>query len=242
MIVLSGCKPLLYVPNHQNTPVFREKGEIAVNIGAANFQAAYAPVENIGVVANGQVATRTFDNSSSIPNRDFTQWTTNRNFLELGAGTWQLLDDRHTFSMYAGAGYGTVKFERVFGDTLPLTSNYSNNVTRYFIQPAFSWTSEYADVIFATRISGVRYSNVDTTNFSFIALESEELDNVDGKTHAFVEPTLTLRAGYRYVKLFGQAGIALKIDDQDLTFNPLMMTIGVHLHFSRRWDAKHEGQ
>lgn len=230
-LLASGCR-IMYVPNAHNVPMFREKGEIHANVGTRNFQAAYAPAEKVGVIANAQIGSNSWNDVLTTGGAAF-DWTTNRSLFEIGAGTWQPLDNNISFETYGGVGFGNVRFDRSFSG-IP-DARYNANMMRFFLQPSFSVTSQHFDAGFSMRLAGLNFLNVDTTGYTYDDLVAVDLNDLDQDMHMFIEPAVTLRAGYQYVKFHTQLGYAIKLNDAPLSHNPFILNIGLRFHFAQRW-------
>lgn len=234
----SGCRQL-YVANNQNVPMFRDTGELRANIGANNWQIAYAPFKRVGVMLNGQwnEGLWTGNALTDSVNGGFGEFNEiERLLIEGGAGIWQPLPGNGSFETYAGFGVGTIDVRSnnwVLNGTPP---RFSANISRWFVQPSISTTADYWDLGFSTRLSGVRYGNVDTVGVTPSILEAESLANIDAKNHLFLEPAVTARFGYRWVKLHGQLGFVAPLSRAPISYRQILFTIGINVHLAERFE------
>ncbi len=153
LLLLFGCQRYYYIPNTPYVPELKERhdvhvrGAISVLSGyrGAEFQSAYSPFKNTGVMVN-YMHSRWGDgvgysDTSSLPGIG--------NFVELGLGHTMLFgtDKQFSFSAYAGYGIGFVRnnfiVEGFDVGGRPLGKrNYAATLRhdRFFIQPALNFS------------------------------------------------------------------------------------------------------
>jgi hypothetical protein len=84
---------------------------------------------------------------------------------------------------------------------------------------------------------GVRYTGIETRGYADAAqLEGDGFADLDGHTWVFVEPCLTVRAGYEWVKLQLQIGKSYKLSSAELTHDSGMVTLGVNVDLFRAFE------
>lgn len=210
---LNGCAPA-YIPNVINTPLLTNKGEVqaSVNGGIAGFdpQFAYAITDDLGIMINGSFENRTSDSTDNYHKHRFG---------EIGLGYYGNPGGIIRWEAFAGYGIGSIRshFEDSFFE------EYSSaNIQRVFLQPAVGLTTDVLDFGLASRFVMV---NVYQRSVSRIAY--------------FVEPAVTARLGFRYVKFSMQLGFSMPLDASAVDFNyqPLLFSIGLHLRIGKkkRW-------
>ncbi len=224
-LAITSCKSV-YHPNAVNTPLFNNEGEVRVNIDPANVQLAYAVTDNAGVMLNGF---RVKENS------DDNRIQGKGGLVELGLGCYKRTRP-FVFEAYLGAGLGTVHFnETRQEDGVNKTYSFDANASRYFIQPSVGITTRFFDLAFTPRCVAGQYFNV-RTNYS-------AKDQIDGKFYnvgrplwMFVEPAITARAGYKWVKLQVQYGWSHKLNPEPLSYKDSFFNIGLSFNLGRVYE------
>jgi len=210
--LFSSCRTV-YAPNALNVPLFQEKGEVKATIATNNLQVATALTEHIGVMANGYLNHYTSDDKT---------FKNNGKGAEIGVGYFGHTEKRITYEAYAGAGFYNVSMKEANA-----TKTFNADAIKYFVQPAIGWVNPYFEVAVSPRLSVVKYSTPDITGFS----DKERMDNffdiVDQKPYAFIEPTLIVRGGYRFVKLQGQFGYSYNISKNNINAETGVGSIGL---------------
>ncbi len=211
IILLSGCAPL-YIPNTVNTPLLSNKGEIqgAVYTGTSGFdpQLAYAITDNIGIMLNGS-----FENSESDTTGDYHK----HQFYELGIGYYKKLSDMGRFEIFGGYGFGNIN---AYSEVALFNSIADVKSNRIFIQPAFGLSSKIFDLSFASRFVVVNIQN-----------------DLIKSTRSFIEPAFTARVGWKQVKFAYQIGYSIPFnEDAIIEYQPLMMSIGIHVNINKVFD------
>lgn len=228
-LIFSGCR-IAYVPNMQNVPMFQEKGEFRGTIGPSNFQLAFSPVNNMGILANGQFYTF---NESNVGGEYKTQLT----LLEGGAGAYFPMENtnRIVIETYGGGGVGNIRIR----NTAFSSDNYRANTLRFFIQPSFGYTHDIVDFGISFRFNYLIFSSVDTVRFQEAGIDTYEVPEL-GSSYGFFETAFTVRLGYRYIKFHMQPQITLPIgmpseESLRLGFIPFTFNIGMHINLAPRF-------
>lgn len=160
----------------------------------AELQMAYALSDKFGVMLNG--VSYNEDDSQASPARDKGR------MIELGLGYSQVLKEieKHpqnkvVWEIYAGHGIGNAEVN---------TSNRltSFNLNRSFIQPAIGFQTPYFDMALSCRAAlanfgKLRYFNHPTDNYTPYPLDKRD-------KHFLLEPAISLRAGYKFIKFQSQ--------------------------------------
>ena len=203
MLIIKGCAPA-YVPNVINTPLLSNKGEIQAGIhtgvSGTDPQFAYAITDNIGIMLNGSFANRTSDSTD-----DFHK----HQFVELGTGYYTKIGETGRFETFGGFGYG--KLQAKFNNNLWNASSDVNS-SRLFIQPSIGATTDIFDGSFSSR---------------FVMVNMHQASNKS--TGFFLEPVLTGKIGYKYVKAVFQLGLSIPLNSANIDFNyqPFLFSIGL---------------
>lgn len=232
-LVLPGCK-IMYVPNMQNVPLMREKGEIRATVGPSNVQGAYAVTENLGTMVNAQFRSTKFTVASGSYE---TKYETKRWLAEAGGGYFMPLGEKGVFEVYGGGGYGGVTFNRMPQDSsgqYTVSDKYNANMIKTFIQPAIGLTAENVDFSFSLRYTGIKFNSIDTIGYTQFDLVDEEIAGIEKPFYSFVEPAVTVRIGFEYVKFHTQLIYSHKVNVEQLNRSPLSLNFGVHLTIAPR--------
>lgn len=201
LLIFAGCASGLYAPNMQNVPLLQEKNEIRINTAlgitntdnAVELQLAYAPTAKIGIQVNALLHGYNFY-LSKFNNFDVF-------FGEIGAGYYHPFGNhKHwVFETYGLLG---------LGQAFPEFSYYKEGYKQYgkfSLQPAIGFTAKAFDAALSARVSYL---------LNDVAWKRIE-ENSDGygkyyETESFlVEPAITLRCGWKYVKLQTQLGVSI---------------------------------
>jgi hypothetical protein len=228
-IVVGGCKTV-YVPNAVNAPLLSQKGELRANLSANNLQAAYAVADGVGVIANG------FWQKSSGDQKADSGQDGKGYLLEAGVGHFRSLGDLLLFETYGGLGIGNVEhdnWEKVNGARSDY--RYKASALKAFVQPSVGITRPFFDAALSTRLVALRPYSVEAVNYPDARLQADDLYSLQDHTFVFVEPAVTLRAGYKWVKLFVQYGFSLKLNETPLNRDVNFVTAGLHVDFAPRW-------
>jgi len=209
ILFLGACAPA-YVPNVINAPLLSNKGEVqlAVNTGIAGFdpQFAYAVTDHFGIMVNGSFANWTSDSTDNFHKHQF---------FELGTGYYTKIGSSGRFETFGGFGFGNLRAD--YSNDLWLSKSRVNS-TRFFIQPTIGATTSIFDGSFATRI---------------VLVELKQ-DNISA-SGLFVEPVLTGKVGYKYVKGVFQLGFSLPLNSNNLPFNyqPFIVSVGIQANIGK---------
>ncbi len=195
-----ACTHIYYHPNMHNVPMLREKGDIRANVAlsqgneveATELQAAYAVKNNVGVMLN-------FIGGQASGGRKNGRG----GYLEGGAGYFKPLGTHFVFESYGGFGAGSIANFRAYTEVKPFFPIYFGKA---FVQPSIGFHSKIVDAAFSCRVGGVYY-------FPYAAPDSAHLYGLQGalavenKAFLYAEPAITLRGGYKYLKLQAQLGL-----------------------------------
>ena len=234
-IVATGCKAV-YAPNIVNTPLLHQRGEVRATVDARNLQLAVAPTNHLGVMVNGYH--RDEDNQDDKDSDEEAQHGRG-DFVELGLGGFTEVSHRYrwlplVFEAYAGVGVGTVKW-----DLTPVggpTRHFETQATRYFLAPTLGTTTKYYDLAASVRVVGVSYHDARTEGYVDDQLAGDGFADLDRRTWVFVEPCLTARAGYKWIKLQLQVGKSYQLSSGDLPHDSGMVTVGLNLDLFRAFE------
>lgn len=212
----SSCH-MLYLPNQLNAPILSDKGDfsgnIAIGLSNFNFQTAYSPAQNMGLMLN----------YAGGKNSSFENSTTNNtyNFGELGVGFYLPLTPNLLFDVYGGFGLGEAY---TYDDSFDTPTSVNGKYSRLFVQPSITISANDAfDANFAVRPVLVFMNK--TTN-SGAPNRSSTL---------FFEPVITLKYGWKYIKIINQLGFSLPGTVIQYGYNPIIFSVGLNFDLKSKW-------
>lgn len=223
----TACTPTLYGPTQQSTPMLREAGELQATLSSRAVEAAYAVTPQVMVHAAGFYQNA---NEAEIQ-RLAGGW-----LGEAGAGMFgNVVHPDVRWSVLAGVGGGRTWW-KAEGNNSQLA--FESSALRGFVQPNAGWVTPYFEVLGSARISGVKYLSFSSSGFSPAQAEQDGFTeaNVTGPVWLFLEPAVTVKAGYRWVKLFAQYQWAFKVSQDPLPYEDTGLTVGVALDLAQ-WHA-----
>ncbi len=194
--IIISCRSYYYMPTQQQIPLFSEKHELQMTGGVdgynfKNFQFSYAITNSICVQLNTLY-------------KDGNKRTTNyANLIEGGPGYYYNINKYFVIETFAGFGKADIN---KYNDAEHLSFN------RFYIYPILGFHSKFVDLAYSIRYSYLTYHfqglpptySGTQTNFSNMQANLWEPFSLNNNTYDFWEPALTLRLGYKYIKLQGQ--------------------------------------
>jgi hypothetical protein len=109
-------------------------------------------------------------------------------------GFYKNMSENFLFEMYAGIGM----------------YNYKNNAVSYlkkmnninlFLQPSIAFVNNNFDAAFTLRVDNLNRGNTIITDSVLSSDDQNKYKFLDYKSYLFVQPAITLRAGFKYVKV-----------------------------------------
>jgi hypothetical protein len=235
-IGLSSCSPVLYSTTGQNVPLFRKKGEVVINAGFFGIEdkdlSSYYDSEN---GFNAQFAAA-IDSSVAIISSLYTlkagsdsEWEIKGSYFEAGVGIFKHGEvSKLTGEIFAGIGSMKNSYD---------LENIDANYLKFFIQPSGGFSSKVLDMAFTPRMGLVNYTKHNSN------VEEPLVDDYfsEKKTTFVFEPGVTIRMGYKNVKLqyqFNYSTFHYKGTDE---FDPVSNMVGsfnLFILISDRWKDK----
>ncbi|HEY1039479.1 MAG TPA: hypothetical protein VGF30_08755 [Bacteroidia bacterium] len=209
-VYFSSCTTTLYTSNAVNVPLMREKGEVKFNLTQNDLQAAGAITNNIGLMANGH-----------FKNYKDGNYKHGGYLGEAGIGYFKPVQDNPNliFETYGGLGMGHVYKQQEFsspGNGQTYLGKFETDAGKLFIQPSIGYASRYFDLAFTPRFSMIKYMNFSAEAYPENQLRDDYLYNneLTRSPYFFAEPAITIRGGYKYVKLQAQYGLTLNLGNR----------------------------
>ncbi|MFN3839098.1 MAG: hypothetical protein ACK4RF_00190 [Cyclobacteriaceae bacterium] len=230
-LAIASCSPVFYSNVGQNVPLFRKKGEVFLAGGTSktynkddvnvidglNLMAAAAIDSNKAVLFSFY----------SLKDDDLYDWNGKGNYIELGYGLFERgKTSKLNGEVFVGLGYGTINNTGLDGTYINL------RFLKPFIQPSGGFSTGVLDFAFTPRIGLVQY----ISNNSSIELSN---DFYSKKKSTFVfEPGVTIRLGYRYLKLqyqFSYSTFNYSMNDANPVYSQYE-SLSLILMISNRWN------
>jgi hypothetical protein len=185
------------------------------------FQSAFAVRDHAGVMLNGGLFfPEENDNGSGGEGQ----------FFETGAGYFLPFKKYFVFESYGLLGYG--HFENHFPYTATDSTNgiLDGKLFKYSIQPNIGFTHKYFDVAASVRLSGLNYFQVKGT-LIFEGVDQQQYLEQE-RNHFLIEPAITIRAGYDFIKVQVQYGVSWNLTTKDFRQEDDYVTFGIIYKFN----------
>ncbi len=231
---LSGCisTASFYTPPAVNVPLLYRQGQATaeassgIGVGqysssaAADLSGSYSPIPHVAVLANYHWFNSSYgQGGSTIDNQD-----NNARMGELGIGGYMASDDEKVkliADIYGGGGFGKLSSHGIM--------NGSMNMSRMFLQPGVGMRTNIVDLALNLRFSGVTYNYASSVlGFAPNSVNSYEIPPANGSFNLFVEPSFTLRLGYKFLKLHTQMTFAHC--NTNWNYDDFVFNIGLHFN------------
>ncbi len=217
-ITFAGCGPVYYVPNTQNVPVIKEKGQTNISIGLNSsestdgfeLQGAYGLTDKMALQLNTDWVSSSDESS-----------TGSGHLIELGAGYYKNLSKHFVFETYGLVGFGSLKYE----DNYESPEEISAKFIRLGVQPSISFTSKYFIASLSGRVANLKYNSV---SGNYIDVDYLKANN----SHWLIEPALTLQAGSENVKLQFQFQISENLTDPYFMQDYSLVSLGLKVNIN----------
>jgi hypothetical protein len=251
LALATGCTHYYYVPNIHNIPMFREKNEarISGSYGGGDesngfeLQGSWAVTNHIGLSSS-------FITSRSPQMQNDEDWAKG-SYIDLAAGYYIPFNKYGVFEVYGGFGgcsqthnYGLYDYNSGSGSLYGTGSGKAYlKSRRLFIQPAVGFEFKIIEFAFSARICRLSFNDVnfnldrETNEYDFDKLT--EIQNE--KVYYFIEPALTLRAGWKNVKIQAQYSIGSYQFWNQYYFEPFHFGLGIQVAFGERFRKESEG-
>lgn len=205
-LILPSCAPQ-YIPSTVNTPIINGPKELNVhaNLGISGFdpQVSYSINDKFAVMLNGS-----FSNWENSNTGNFHK----HNYGELMGGYYYAAQKHLRLSIFGGIGAG--KLESSNTSTL-WTLGVDVLQRKIVLQPSIAYSSDVFDIAFTPRFSQLNIYQRQANSLNYF----------------FLEPVVTLKFGYKYLKITTQAGLSIVNNDQAnlLSYQPFIFAIGLEM-------------
>jgi hypothetical protein len=225
LALFSSCSTSMYVSNTVNVPLLKEKGEVKLNIDQSNAQLAVGVGNHWGVMVNGFY--RSYEKADNYVHEG--------TLGEIGFGYFKPFRNRMVFETYAGLGIGTIDKKQTYtgNDNNAYWASFNAQGTKAFLQPSIGYAGRFFDAAFTPRVSFVKYTHFKAYGYTEEQLAEDYLDNdrITKGIYTFLEPAITVRAGYKFIKVQAQYGLTMNMSPRPIrhpySFSSIALVIDV---------------
>lgn len=245
-VICCSCSHYYYVSNVQNVPMFKGKNEYRLHgsfgLGSETIcfegQGAYSVTNNFGIMTNFMSA-KGIENSAESWARGY--------YLDAAIGYYRPLRKSGVFEIYGGAG-GSRQHHQYMSENYDPSNPLNNNpyagtsaesFIKIFIQPSIGITFNWFDLAFSTRFNRLSFNDIEnqidiTSNKS----EFEKLSSTaQTKIFWFFEPALTIRGGWKYLKVQLQGSTGSYLNNEHYQFDQFHVSVGINIAIAKRFST-----
>lgn len=227
ILALNSCTTQMYVSNTVNAPLLKHRGEVQLTATSNDLQAAVGVGRHVGLMLNGFY--KNYNGSNNYRHDGLLG--------EAGVGYFTPISENFVFETYVGAGAGRVHKQEEFtgpGGNAYLAS-FDARAGKLFIQPDFGYKSRFFDVVVSSRFSFVKYNEFSQSGYPQRELEEDYLENdrITDPLFVFAEPALTLRGGYKFIKLQFQYGLTINATSERIKHPYSFSSLGVVIDIAK---------
>jgi hypothetical protein len=252
LAVVAGCDTThsyYFQPNHQ-VPLFKKKNEFAgtatLNRGRYSkgfrFNAAYSLTDHIALGVN-QLSHKE-KKTEMVNGLKLVDWEGStidgsvsyfHDFREAGileiAGGGGFSRQSHVYTLYEDEFNAGILFP-VYSSTVSSIGNADLKHKKVFIQPTYGYSFPMLDVAVSARLAYLFFGEANN-NVTSNTNEWRDVDRISGSSCLSIEPCLTVRGGWKFVKMQMQFGIAAQ-QSISMTYDRTFFNIGVHFTLAER--------
>jgi hypothetical protein len=222
------------VPNVQNVPLFKEKNEYRFSgtygegdeSTCVEVQAAYSVTDKIGVMTDFMSA-----RGGTVSSKNYGKG----NYLDGAIGYYKPIGRFGVFEIYGGLGGSNQQHEYTSAYYNQYNGTSDLSFIKLYIQPSFGLTFNVFDIALSTRICRLSFNNIYNNIYGNTNLYNE-LNTIANKNHLFLEPAITLRGGWKNVKVQFQAAYTSYLNNPKLYFfEEYHFSIGLDVTIAERY-------
>ncbi len=234
LFMMIGCTHYYYVPPAQNVPLFKEKNEVRItaniseDVGTGvDIQAAYAMTDKFAIMTN-------FSSVKDESDDDYGKG----NYFDLALGYYKPFHKNLVFEIYGGFGSSTQNHKYGYYNGGSPGTEADLSFVKFFLQPSFGYTSNGFDVAVTARLSNIIFREINN-RASHGSAPYEEINLISqNKSSLLFEPSLTLRGGWKYVKVQAQTVYSKNLSHPELAFFTYRSSLGLTFAFAERFKQK----
>ncbi len=181
------------------------------------MQASYAPTNHLGIIGNFSA----FSYKASGADAPSGNVDAHAHLAELGAGYYYATGKKAKliYDIYAGAGGGSMQ------------SDVNMDFFRAFIQPGAGIRTHWFEVSLNYRLADIRYYNLNTNGHDSNYLQQHNLvygnRRIDNTNYLFAEPSITIRGGYKFIKVQTQYVISNPVSNVPWQYYNTLINFGL---------------
>lgn len=231
---MSSCTHYYYMPNVQNVPLFREKNEVRATIASGGgaetstteIQVAHAVTNNFAVMTNFMAA-----KGGDKADRSWARGS----YIDAGVGYYKTISEFGVFEIYGGLGSSNQHHE--YGSSSSVNGTADLHFNKLFLQPSFGFTFRAFDIALSARLSRVTFGRIDNNITNDI--EFDYVDSISRNRNSLLfEPALTIRGGWKHVKIQLQFVTSKNLSHPNLRFETQTLSIGLFFTLNRKnWNT-----
>lgn len=238
-LMLEGCAHLYYLPSSHNVPLLTEKNEFhgSISIGGSpvlsgtDVQAALALTNHLAIMTNYMYSK--YKNDYDDENKATGK------YFEGAAGYFNQFNRFFVFEVYGG--YGSSSQHHEYYDKMYLGKSDLTFV-KSFLQPSIGMTFNAFDIALTSGFSRLNFKKV---NYS-VDPNSRYIDELDliakNRTSFLFEPAITIRCGWKYVKMQFQLLRSINLSNDALKFDPGKYSLGIYISLSKKYRMTKRGK
>jgi hypothetical protein len=234
ILALSSCTHHYYLPASPNVPLLKEKNEVhaVANMGTSEqlksmqFQGAFGITNHVAVAGSFLTA-----EGGKHENFNFGKGE----YKDISLGYFHTCADQQiVFDVYAGFGTSFQTHQYSALESSRLTYH------KIFVQPSCGFSNHYIDFAFTPSIARMQFQNISTNlnadHHEYLAIRGL----MEKRTSYLFEPTLTMRCGWKYVKIQTQLTTSKNLTHPKLPFEDYQFNVGVSFAFAQRMLKKNK--
>jgi hypothetical protein len=238
-LIFEGCAHTYYLPSNHNVPLFTEKNEFhgSISIGGGAFtsgtdvQAALALTDHLAIMTNYI--------SSKYPSDPYDKNLAKGRYFEGAAGYFKPFNKFWVFEVYGGFGSSSQHHEYYAWPNNTYRGQSDLTFVKSFLQPSLGLTFNAFDIALSSSFSRLNFNKI---NYSVDqnSIYYDELEMIAKNRKSFLfEPAITLRGGWKFVKMQFQYLLPVNLTNDDLNFEPIKFGFGIYISLSKKyWDDK----
>jgi hypothetical protein len=235
-LIFGGCAHFYYLPNNLNVPLFKEKYEFhgSTSLGGGfistgtDVQTALSLTNHLAVMAN-YMSSKYYSNDPEDDN------SIKYNYFEGAAGYFKPFNEFWVFEVYGGFGSGKQHHEYYAWPDNTYRGNADLPFVKFFLQPSIGVTFNAFDIALSSSISRLSFNKINNSvdqNSSYY----DELDMIARNSKFFLfEPAITIRGGWKFVKMQLQYILLVNSMKNELSFEPQKISLGIYLSLSKKY-------
>lgn len=237
LFLLSSCTQVYYAPITKNIPLFKEKNEYRASFDfgmtdemyTTDFQAAYSITDHFAV------STSLMFGRGGGDTTNFGEGT----YYDFALGYYKPLRIHGVFEIFGGIGKSSQHHVYV-KSTSTYSGSYSDlGYTSIFIQPSIGLTLNGFDIAFTSGFSRVNFHRIVDNTSTYDEENKSVLSQISNhKSSILFEPAVTIRVGWKYVKLELQGIHPINLSHSYLPFDDKKIIIGLQFAFAERYNQK----